>query len=165
MDISKKVGYIKGLMDGLKLDQDKGEVKVINAIVDVLQDISDDLELTDGNIDFLNDLIDEIDEDLGAVEEEVYGIYGDEFDDSMCDECSKDCDTCFGCCDEPQYFDIICEKCGKEINVDEDTLFSGRIECPFCGEEIIIECDEDDECDCGCCDHSHGDHFDDDLML
>ena len=41
MNISEKAAYLKGLMDGLKLDTDSSEGKMISAIVDrgVCQDI------------------------------------------------------------------------------------------------------------------------------
>lgn len=160
MALSDKVAYIKGLMDGLKLDETKDEVKVLRAITDVLDEIVDVLDENDSYIDFLDEKVDEIDEDLGDVEEIVY----DDFD--MCDDCSQDCESCYGCCDSEYLDDPIYEvtcKCGEKICVDEDTLLEGEVICPQCGE--VLEFDfsdfENDECDCGCCDH---DHFDEDLM-
>ena len=40
MDICEKIAYIKGLAEGLNLDESKPELKVINAILDLLDDIS-----------------------------------------------------------------------------------------------------------------------------
>ena len=50
MNLTEKISYIRGLCDGLELDESKPEVKVLNAIVDLLDDmafeVSDMEELT-----------------------------------------------------------------------------------------------------------------------
>ena len=38
--IGEKVAYLKGLCEGLKIDDDKAEGKVIKGILDVLEDIT-----------------------------------------------------------------------------------------------------------------------------
>ena len=43
MDLTEKIAYIKGLAEGLALDENKAEVKVINAVIDLLDDIAYDL--------------------------------------------------------------------------------------------------------------------------
>ena len=40
MNLTEKISYIRGLCDGLELDESKPEVKVINAIVDLLDDMA-----------------------------------------------------------------------------------------------------------------------------
>ena len=40
MNLTEKIAYIRGLCEGLKLDEEKPEVKVINAIIDLLDDMS-----------------------------------------------------------------------------------------------------------------------------
>ena len=57
---------------------------------------------------------------------------------------------------------MTCGACGKKINVSEDVLLEGEINCPNCGEvlefdfsDLFDEDDEDDEdCDgnCDACD-------------
>ena len=142
MTINEELAYIKGLVEGLKLDDNSDEVKVIKAIVDLL----DDMTTAQTNIEELYDelslQVDEIDEDLGEAEEL---IYGDEDDFCDCDECAEDEDN--------PFYEVTCGKCGKTICVSEDVLLEGEIECPNCGE--ILEFDfsdlfEEDECDCGC---------------
>ena len=44
MTASEKVAYLKGLAEGLGIDKEKGEGKVINAIIDVLEDLAYGLE-------------------------------------------------------------------------------------------------------------------------
>ena len=40
MNLTEKISYIKGLAEGLNLDESKPEVKVINAIVELLDDMA-----------------------------------------------------------------------------------------------------------------------------
>ena len=40
MNLTEKISYIRGLCDGLELDESKPEVKVLNAIVDLLDDMA-----------------------------------------------------------------------------------------------------------------------------
>ena len=40
MNLTEKISYIRGLCDGLELDESKPEVKVLNAIIDLLDDMA-----------------------------------------------------------------------------------------------------------------------------
>lgn len=156
MAISDKIAYIKGLVEGLKLDEDKDEVKVINAIIDVLDEMADTIDDQDEYLDFLDAKVDEIDEDLGEVEEIVY----DEDDLDDCDLCSQDCDSCFGCC-QSDYFDdnelylLTCDECGEEFEVSEDELFEGEVVCPVCKHVIKLDLSDFHGCECDCDDCNH----------
>ena len=68
MNISEKVAYIKGLAEGLSVDD-----KVVNASLDVLGDIAKEIASLKEDTEYLDSYIEEIDEDLGALEEEYYG--------------------------------------------------------------------------------------------
>ena len=88
MNNTEKIAYIKGLAEGLALDSKKPEVKVINAIVDLLDDIAYDLTDMEELYDELSEQVDEIDQDLAEVESELYDdaeieddFYDDDFDD------------------------------------------------------------------------------------
>ena len=140
MTITEKIAYIKGLAEGLGLDQSKPEVKVINAIVDLLDDMAYDLTDMQERYDELADQVDEIDEDLSEVESELYDddVEYDEYDDE----------------DNP-FYEVTCGACGEKINVSEDVLLEGEIECPNCGELLEFDFsgifdDEADECNQSC---------------
>lgn len=144
MTLTEKISYIRGLAEGLNLDETKAEVKVINAIIDLLDDMAQDVTDLGELYDEMTDVIDEIDEDLSILEEDVY-------DDCDCDcDCDGDCDC--GCCDHDDcdsdcvYYEVTCPKCDEVINVDEDLLLEGEIECPVCGE--ILEFDFSELTDC-----------------
>ena len=153
MNLTERIAYIRGLAEGLKLDESKDEVKVINAIIDLLEDMAYDVTDMEDIVDDVCDQVDEIDEDLSELEEEVYGSCED-YDDEPFD-------------DDDVYYEVTCGKCGEVITVDEDVLLEGEIVCPNCGEHLEFDFselnDEDCGCDCGC-DHDHKDHADEDLM-
>lgn len=136
MTVTEKVAYIKGLVDGLKLDDDKDEVKVIKAIIELLDDMALTVSDLEDGLDVVSEQIDEIDEDLADLETYVY-----EEDDDCC--CDDDCD-----CD---CYEIECPACHEIICVDDEILEDGSIDCPNCGE--LLEFDFDDCCcgdDCDC---------------
>lgn len=143
MNISEKVAYIKGLAEGLNVND-----KVVNAILDVLADIAKELSSVQEDVDTLGDYIEEIDEDLGMLEEEFYG-------EDDCDCCDCDDDDC-DCCDcDDDFVEVECPGCGDTICIDEDTDLD-HVECPNCGAEftcICDCCDEDDDEECSCCHH------------
>ena len=130
-DLTNKASYLKGLSDGMKLDTEKNEGKLLSEIISFLGDIADKIELIDDEQGFIADKIDEIEEVIDIIGESVYG------DDDECD------------CDEE--FCITCENCGEQFEVTEEDLMDGSVLCPQCGEEIEFDFD------CDCCDCGHDD--------
>ena len=72
MKITEKVSYIKGLAEGLSLDEKTAEGKVLSAIIDALEDIAKAVSDLKEDTEYLDSYIEEIDEDLGALEEDYY---------------------------------------------------------------------------------------------
>ncbi len=137
MTIAEKVSYIKGLAEGMKLDESTNEGKVINAILDVLGDIALNIEEIDADLEDVTDVVTDLEESVCDLEDEVYGE----------DDC--DCDDC--CCEDDMY-EITCPNCGNTITTDFDVISSGSIDCPNCGETLEFDLSAlEDECDCGCC--------------
>ncbi len=150
MTISEKAAYLKGLMDGLKLDTEKPEGQLISAIVDLMGDVT--RRLTDVEETTINicDELDEIEEDLDAIEDFILDEdededyddedYNDDFDDEEYEEGFD-----FGDEDSTIY-EVKCT-CGEIIDFDEETLEKGSIVCPGCGEtlEFSLEDDEDED--------------------
>ncbi|MDD4124947.1 MAG: hypothetical protein PHW77_04385 [Eubacteriales bacterium] len=102
MNVAEKAAYIKGLMEGMKFNTETDEGKLIKNIVDLLEDLSLSVQDLEDETATLGDYIDEIDQDLGEVEEEVFGYPVDrDYDecDCECEDC--DCDDDCDCdCDE-----------------------------------------------------------------
>ena len=141
MTLTEKAAYIKGLAEGLGLDESKPETKIINALIDIIDDLALTVSDLEDELVLVGEQVDAVDEDLDALESYVY-----DDDDCDCDDCDCCCDDC---CDEDEFFEVECLACGEVINVDEGILESGSIECPNCGEnlefDIEYEDDEDEE--------------------
>ncbi len=153
MTICEKAAYLKGLMDGLNLDTEKAEGKMISAIVDLLGDVTRRLTDVEETTIAISDELDEIEEDLDAIEDYILDEDEDEddFDDFLDDEDDFDDedydDEGFDFGDEDSIiYEVECA-CGEVINFDEETLEKGSMKCPKCGEllEFSVEDDEDDE--------------------
>ena len=149
MTISEKSSYLKGLMDGLKLSTETDEGKMIAAIVDLLGDLTRKVTDIEDTTIAISDELDEIEEDLDAIEdfimdyddEEDYDDYEDEddFDDEEYEEGFD-----FGDEDSTIY-EVVCPACDEIINFDEETLEKGSIICPDCGEVLEFSLDDEDE--------------------
>ncbi len=135
MTLTEKVAYLKGLADGLALDESKPEIKVIKAMMDILDDLALTVADLEDGMDLISEQLDAVDEDLDELEGFVY----EELDDD--DDCC--CDDCY---DDEEFYDIECPACQEVIGVDFETIEEGSIECPNCGELLEFDC----ECDCDC---------------
>ena len=151
MTISEKAAYLKGLMDGLNLDTEKAEGKMIASIVDLLGEVTKKLTAVEDTTIAISDELDEIEEDLDAIEDYILDEDEDDFDyeddDYDFDDEDEDCDC--GCYDYDDDDDsIIYEvKCagGNVINFDEETLEKGSIICDECGEVLEFTFEDEDE--------------------
>ena len=133
MDTTESLGYLKGLIEGLDLGDNKKETKVFSAIVDVLSNLVEDIDdMTDG-VEMLADQVDAVDEDLADLEEYVYDDYADECD---CDDC---------CDDDEEEFEVECPLCNTPFTVDAETALNGSVPCPNCGEMLEFEVEEADD--------------------
>ncbi len=141
MNITEKAAYIKGLAEGLGVTKEGNEGKVISEMLDLLAEMSEELSFLKGENKELRDYIEELDEDLGAVEEDFYcGEDEDDYDD----EEDEDEDEEGG----DGYYEVVCPSCGETVCFDE-SLDPDELVCPACGEKIggIELCDgECDDC-------------------
>lgn len=131
MTITEKVAHLKGLVEGMDFDNDKKETKVLNEILDILEDISLTVSDLDDEMGLVTEQLDAVDEDLAELEEVFY------------DECDDCCD-----CDDEMY-EVECPNCGETVYFDEDIIMEGAAQCPNCGTEL--EFDVDCDCDCDDC--------------
>lgn len=126
MGINEKAAYIKGMLDGMDLDKNDKTVKVLNAVVDLLAELSAKVSNLDNAYDELCEQVDEIDEDLASIEEDYYEEFDEEDDDDYIDE-------------DDNYYEVTCPSCGETTYMDENTLLEGSISCPKCGEELEFD--------------------------
>ena len=160
MTISEKSAYLKGLMDGLKLDTETNEGKMIAASVDLLGDMSKRMVDIEDTTIAISDELDEIEEDLDAIEdfimdeEDDYDDWDDDEDDDYDfaededdedeDEDEEEPEEGFDFGDEEStIYEVECA-CGNIIDFDEEVLESGSIVCPNCGETLEFTFDDED---------------------
>ena len=149
MTISEKSAYIKGLMDGLNLDTEKAEGKLIAALVELMGDVTKKLTDVEDTTIAISDELDEIEEDLDAIEdyildEEDEDYYDDEDDfDDYDEEDYEDEGFDFGD-EETTIYEVKCA-CGNVIAFDEETLEQGSIVCDECGETLEFTFEDEDE--------------------
>ena len=128
MTSSEKVAYLKGLMEGMELNRDTGEGKLLAVIAEILGEMAEDIEDIESDLYDLSEDVDAISDDLSDVEDLLRG--GDEDDE-----------------EETQFFDFVCPACGEDFTVDEGLVELGSFQCPSCGEMIEFNLDSLDEDD------------------
>ena len=149
MTINEKSAYLKGLMDGMKLATESDEGKMIAAIVDLLGDITKKVTDIEATTIAISDELDEIEEDLDAIEDYILEEEEeDEEDDDLDweeDEDEEYDEEGFDFGDEDTtIYEVECA-CGNIINFDEETLEEGSIICDNCGETLEFTFDDVEE--------------------
>ena len=163
-----RVSYLRGLMDGMKLDTATNEGMLLSKIVDVLENMACEVgELAEAQEE-LSEYVEDIDQDLGALEElfeedeeddDDDEDYEDEeeddeeeFDEDEIDECDGDCEGCCGCDDEDVDYDgdilveCMCPQCQGTFYVKEEELSDEAFHiCPRCGARIHVVPDYEDD--------------------
>ena len=149
MTISEKSAYLKGLMDGLNLNTESDEGKMIAAIVDLLGDVTKKLTAVEDTTIAISDELDEIEEDLDAIEDFILDEDEDDYDDDdedldWDDEDEDYDDEGFDFGDEETtIYEVQCP-CGEIIDFDEETLEEGSMTCPNCGETLEFSLEDDE---------------------
>lgn len=141
MTISERVAYIKGLAEGLKLDPEKPETRIINELISLMDDVAEEIGDVSNIVDELAEYAEELDHDLGDVESYVFECDDDDEDDDY----DYDDDECgCGCCgDDWDECDCDCDDDEFDEDFDEDDLY--EIECPHCGETVVFLKDAEPE--------------------
>ena len=121
-NLSKKVGYLKGLMEGMDFDAETGNGKLLAGMVDLLGDLTDRVEAMDELLDDLNDYVESIDDDLAQLEGER-----DE-DEDLFDE-DEDFDDAFGEGEDRLH---LLRPEEVEDSQDGEEPLAGNL-CPECG--------------------------------
>lgn len=134
MTIAEKISYIKGLAEGLALDDATKEGRVLLAIIDLLDDMVDEIDAIDEACAEIGEQLDAVDEDLSLLEDD---FYADDEDDYDYEEDYYDDD---------EVYEVECPNCNDIIYLDESMLEEEEMACPNCGTrlEFEFECDCDD---------------------
>ncbi len=124
-DLRKKVAYLQGLAEGLKINSDPNEGRVISNIIEVLDDFAVSIKEIHNTQAELESYLESIDEDLYDLEEEIY-----------VDESHEDDDD---------YIEVKCPKCQELVSFDAEVLDDDdviEVTCPNCDEVVFVN-DED----------------------
>ncbi len=134
MGITEKAAYIKGLFEGYEIDAAKKEGKIISEMLTLIADMADEISALKADNRDLHEYVEELDHDLGELEEEIY--FGDDYDE---EEDYEDYDE-----EDSDYYEIECPSCGEIVCFD-DSLEEDELVCPACGELVtgIEICDGD----------------------
>ena len=138
MEITEKVAYLKGLTEGLALDTETKEGKIISAMIDILDDMALELQDHQDQLTELSDGLDAVSDDLEDVEDIVYDVDEADYDDEDEDEEEDDSEDCYA---------TTCPTCEETIYFDESILEDGEVICPNCGEKLefdLSDVEEDD---------------------
>ncbi|MCQ1529817.1 CD1247 N-terminal domain-containing protein [Lutispora saccharofermentans] len=125
----ERVAYLRGLVEGLGIENSTKEGKVITNIIDVLSDFADAINELNESQEELDEYVEAIDEDLSNVEDELFDEDEDDYED-----------------DDYGFIEVECPHCNEYVYLDEEVLDKGEeVLCPNCHEPIEIDMD--------CCHH------------
>jgi len=133
-DLKARVSYLRGFTEGLELEEESKEQKVLHRIIDLLEDMTDEIEQLSVDYEELFEYTEAIDDDLTEMEEDFYedaeGV-DDDYDDYP-DEFEGG-------------FSMECPNCREIVVVDDDLLdqdASIEVTCPGCGEVVLVDDEE-----------------------
>ncbi len=140
----EKVSYLKGLADGMEVEQNSKEGKLLVQIVELLEDFAGAIDELDTDLEDLEEYVEEVDEDLADLEDYVESV-----DEDLAD-LEDEIDLELGLSD---YDEFECPHCGEEVLVDQDwdeDECCVELTCPECGEDFVVSdacccCEEADE--------------------
>lgn len=129
MEITEKVAYLKGLAEGMELNAEKKEGKLLLAIIDVLEDIALELSDIEDAQEELGEGLDAVSDDLEDVEDLLYGEDDEDDGEYELDDLGED-EDCYA---------TTCPTCEETIYFDESVLEDGEVICPNCGEKLEFD--------------------------
>lgn len=132
--LSDRVAYLKGLAEGLKVDESSTNGRLIGAIIDVLDDFAKAvIELKDKHAE-LDEYVESIDEDLSELEEALMDDIDDDDDDLDDDGSGGDM--------LDRLIEYDCPHCGTTTYFDSESFdLADENKCSKCGKSIFDEGD------------------------
>jgi len=135
-NLSDRVSYIKGLAEGLKLDTEKNEGKLIEKILEVLSDLAQEVQSLREDQDDLNAYMEAIDNDLSDLEDAVLDN-DDDFDEDEEEDDEEEDDN---------LVEYTCPHCGEEMTFEVDSFdFDEDYLCPNCHQPLFPETPDEEE--------------------
>ncbi|MDR0840303.1 MAG: hypothetical protein LBN26_02820 [Christensenellaceae bacterium] len=122
--MKEKVAYLRGMAEGMGIGGDP-QGKLIGLMIETMDEMADAIDESELSIQEMDECIDDIYEELDAVEEYL-------FDDEDEDE--------FG---EDDFLEVECPHCGETVYFDQGMLEADDLICPNCNETILSGEDEE----------------------
>ena len=152
MGITENAAYLKGLAEGMNVDKETNEGKLIVKMLDLISDMAEKINTLEILNDDLYDYMEEMAEDIVAIEDDLYLDDEDEDYEDYEDYSDLNEDEDFAFDGEEEYYEVECPTCGEKICFTEEIDTESML-CPACGNEIgniefcSGECDNCTECD------------------
>ena len=134
--LKSRVAYLKGLAEGLGLDDGSREGKLFGQMIEVIDSLTEAVTQLQEDYTDLADYTEAIDEDLNDLEGEYYD------EDELEDEEYFDED------DDEDMFSVECPECHEIVYIDDDMLEDDdvvEILCPNCERVVFVNDNEEFE--------------------
>ena len=129
--MKEKAAYLRGLIEGLGIDETTKEGKVIKAMSELLGELAEAVDGIDEDVTRAYDQINDLSEELEDLEADLYEDEDDDEDEGDEDEDDED--------DEEECYATTCPECEEEIFFDDSVLEDGKVECPNCGATLEFD--------------------------
>lgn len=123
-DLKERAAYLKGLFEGIDLDQETKVRPLWEEMLKFCGDVADTLHDVQKDNDELSEYMEAVDEDLSVLEkffyeneseEETENLFSNDNGDTVieleCPKCQEE--ICFT--DEPGDYEVICPECGETV--------------------------------------------------
>ena len=139
--ITDRTSYLRGLAEGLGLDKEKNENRLMLEMLGVMDEMAQKIKDLEDDVDEMDEYIESIDSDLGDIEDALFGEEeGDDEDEDLDEEEAFD---------EDEELSFDCPNCGKTMQIKAaDIDFDESPLCPSCHKPFFpdaIEGEDDGE--------------------
>ncbi len=141
MNLTEKASYIKGLAEGMELDANDKNGKLILKLIEVIDDMALTISDLEDELATVIEQLDAVDEDLSILEDDFYEIFDEDYDE---DDDDFDDDDEYFYDEDDELFEVECPNCHDNIILDEEMVSEGGIKCPNCATDIEFEMDDED---------------------
>ena len=142
--MKEKAAYLKGLIDGLGIDENTKEGKVIKAMSELLSEMAETVDSIDEDVTHAYDQINDLSEELEDLEADLYEDDEDDEEPEEEEEDTEEDDNDDDIASEP-FYEVACPNCGETVYVSEDDLDAGEANCAHCGVTFEVALEDDDE--------------------
>ncbi len=147
MGLTENAAYIKGLAEGLGVNDSTQEGKIISKLIELVSDMAERISILEEENDAIYGYLEEMATDIIEIENDIYDDEEPyEYDDysDLNDDDEYDYDE-----ELDDFYQIECPSCGEIVCFSEEIDLES-LACPACGEPITdIDICDDSMCE-GC---------------